>query len=682
MTKSGLVTHPLIDDWVSFKLPGQVQLRIGKVEFGQGIGTAIARIAAEELDVDPVRIDIIAGDTHLTPNEGFTAGSMSIELCGASVRGAASAARRLLASAATVPPEAIVDGSFMIGGTCNGETYWTIAPKIDLRLPIADWESPKSANHYRLIGTDGGGIDLRAALMGAAYIHDMTWPGLLHARVVRNADFTARLGKIGHLVLPPAVQLVHDGAFVGIIAPREDQAVLFAQRIAERVEWLVADETRPDPLRQLVQAAALDQMYNGEEVGGSGHRLTVVASRDFIAHASISPSCSIAIWEDDHLTVWSHSQGVFSLREALAALFGIEETRIRVIHARSSGCYGHNGADDAAADAAMLARTVPGQPVRLLWTRAQELTCPPLGPAMRTRIVAHLDDVGMMKSMHAQIVSGSHGRRPGSAGINLLAGYLREDRVTQDMITDPPSAVGGGADRNALTGYAIEDISATKEIVTSPQLRTSSLRSLGAHVNITAIESMMDEAAAVADMDPIAYRLLHLTDPRCRAVIERVAKMASWPRANCGIGYAQYKNKAAYCAVIARIELAEQVQVTQVWCAVDAGLAIDPDGIINQIEGGIIQSISWTLKESAPLANGVPVAENWDDYPILCFDEIPEVSVELIDCPDEPSLGVGEASVGPAAAAVTNAIAATVGVRVASMPITRDKIVGTLIGEG
>lgn len=667
-----------VGDWIAFETSGRVTLRVGKVEIGQGIGETLARIAAEELDVEPSRIDVVAGDTANTPDEGFTVGSFSVATSGVLVREAASAARtlflRALETAGAKGPASVCDGVFTAEGAPAGTTYWSLASQVDLDQPPGDFAHPKAPADYRLVGRPGGGRALRKAVSGAAFIHDLDLPGMLHARMVRPPRLDAVVERMPDAPPPPGVQVVRDAALIGVLAAREEDAVRAAERLALQITW-TPSEAAADPWSAV---AGSNQFPPSEAAGaGGGGTIEVAASRRFLSHASIGVSCALALWRDGRLTVWTHSQGVFPLARALAQLLALDLGAIRMIHVPGSGAYGHNGADDVAADAAFLAMAAPGRPVRVLWTRSQELGGGPLGPAMRTQVSASLDAAGQLTRLHTTIVSYPHIRRPTLGGVNLLAGRLRQDSIP---FASPPSAgPHGGADRNGVAGYDIADKGATKTIMEHPAVRTSALRSLGAHVNIAAIEAAMDEAAAAGGADPIAYRLRHLSDPRAREVLQRVAAMAGWPQgAGRGVGYGRYKNDAAYCAVIVEIELEDEVRVRRAWCAVDAGCAVDPDGVVNQIEGGLIQALSWTLKEATPVTSEGPDIAGWDAYPILRFDETPEVAVKIVQRLDAPSLGVGEAASGPTGAAVCNALAALTGVRIADFPLTRERIIQAL----
>jgi nicotinate dehydrogenase subunit B len=685
-----LNAHPLASQWIAFEASGLITVRTGKVEIGQGVALALVRIAAEELDVDPAQIRLVTADTRSTPNEGFTAGSASIVVSGGAIRRAAAAVRAILTGAcaekAGVPLDTIEirRGRFAADGRDTGETYWTLAGAVDLDQPVLEIGAPKQPSEHRLLGQPGERTDLAAKVAGAPYLHDLSLPGMLHGRMVRP-PFPGWRPDPGSL---PAwtdseVRLVQDGGFLGVVAPDEAQAVKLAEEAQARIAWTGDSPSVDDPLEALERCNAPAET-TFERAGPPRpvrQQLAATFSRRPLAHASIGASCAVAQYTDDVLKVWTHSQGVFMLAGALAMLTGLPEDRIHVVHVPAAGCYGHNGADDAAADAALLALAVPGRPVRLLWSRAEELGWSPCGAPMRTQVTAGLGEDGRLTHMNLDILTASHVRRPGFGAANLLAGYLKADPI-MDPVNDVPLAYGGGGDRNAVPLYAIDAVRVTKRLARDFPLRTSALRSLGAHVNVVAIEAVMDDAAAAAGCDSARFRLDHLDDPRARAVIERARDMSGWDAPGdrtLGLGFARYENTGAYCAAVAEVVLGETVRVKHLWLAVDAGLVIDPDGVANQVEGGAVQSISWTLKEEIRFEGGAPALPDWDAYPILTFDEVPEISVEIVKPPGvEEPLGVGEASPGPVAAAVANAVARGLGVRIGDLPITRDRIISAL----
>jgi CO/xanthine dehydrogenase Mo-binding subunit len=363
---------------------------------------------------------------------------------------------------------------------------------------------------------------------------------------------------------------------------------------------------------------------------------------------------------------------------------------IRCIHAEGSGCYGHNAADDVALDAALLARAAGGRPVRVQWMRADEFLWEPFGPAMVMKARAALSPDGRIADWTYDVWSNTHSTRPSEpGGVNLLASwYLAEpQRPSPPRMQPQPN---GGGDRNAVPLYDFPRQRITNHLIREMPLRVSALRTLGAYANVFAMESFLDELALLANADPVAFRLAHMKDARARAVIEAVAKKAAWkPGARSdgskgrGIGFAKYKNLATYVAVIADVEVdraSGRIAVPRIYAAVDAGQIINPDGLENQIEGGIVQSMSWTLKEEVKFDSSEISSRDWATYPILTMPEAPAVEIELIDRPDERSLGAGEASQGPAAAAIANAFAAATGKRLRDLPLTPARVKSVLQG--
>ena len=361
---------------------------------------------------------------------------------------------------------------------------------------------------------------------------------------------------------------------------------------------------------------------------------------------------------------------------------------IRCIHAEGSGCYGHNSADDVAFDAAMLARSCNGRPVRVQLMRDDEFGWEPFGSAMVMKLSGSLDEQGNVVDWQHELWSHPHNARPGSPdGVNLLGAWLLAKPAKAPYPNDPPQP-SGGSDRNSIPLYDFPNQKITKHYLPEMPIRTSALRTLGGYSNVFALESFIDELAAAAGADPVAFRLKHLKDPRARAVIELVAERAGWIPGTKGDGergrgfaFAKYKNLACYCAIVIDIEVNRKtggLKLSRAVAAVDAGLIVNPDGLRNQIEGGIIQSSSWTLLESVQHDRTRIATRSWADYPILRFEDIPPVQVHLIDRPDERSLGVGEGSQGPTAAAIANALANTTGKRIRALPFTPQKVLASL----
>jgi nicotinate dehydrogenase subunit B len=387
-------------------------------------------------------------------------------------------------------------------------------------------------------------------------------------------------------------------------------------------------------------------------------------------------------YANDALTVWTHSQGVYPLRKALAEMLGLAEERVHCIHVEGSGCYGHNGADDAAADAALLARAMPGRPVRVQWMRDQEHLWEPYGSAMVGKAKAALDDSGTIAAWEYEVWSHTHTTRPGPAG-NLLPARLLHPAYAAPPPRPIPMPEGGG-DRNSVPLYRFPKVRVTYHFVPTMPIRVSALRGLGAYTNIFAIESFLDELARQADADPVDFRLRHLDDPRARDAITTAAKGFGWsryqraPHRGRGFAFARYKNLGAYTAIAVEVEVEPntgRVRLIRAVAVTDSGQAVNPDGIKNQIEGGIVQSASWTLFEAVQFDRTRITSRDWSSYPIMRFEDVPEsVEVHVIDRPGQPFLGTGEAAQGPTAAAIANAVADAIGARVREIPLTPDRV--------
>jgi nicotinate dehydrogenase subunit B len=696
-----LAQNPRLDQWVGFPEPGVVRVATGRVEIGQGVLTAMLQIAADELDVAADSIRLATGDTDLTPNEGYTAGSQSIQFGAVAMRLALAETRSLfLDHAAAVSGHrradlAVRDGAIVQrDGAPIGHDYWSLAAAVDLARPATGRAAPKTAGERRVIGTNAARVDLAAKVFGQpAFIHDMTLAGMLHARVVRQPRRGATLASIDESAIRRAakgpIDIVRSGDFVAILGSDETAVEAAGAAAPAQVAWDNLEPINPaqEEAHWLLQQPTIDQSLGPPPAAAPapGARRAASFTRMHIAHASIGPSCGLAVYCDGRLDVWTHSQGVFPLKAALARSLKLDPAAISVHHAQGPGCYGHNGADDAAADAAAIALLRPGVPVKVRWRREEEFGWEPVSPAMVVSVEAALDAAGRPADWTTEVWSGRHGSRPGGGG-NLLAAEALPDPPPAPPANEPPGPPGAGT-RNAMPLYDFAQKRIVHHLVAETPVRTSSLRGLGATVNVFAIESFVDELAEAAGQDPVAYRLSLLSDVRARAVIEKVAQMAAWRPGIAGgngqgrgIGFAQYKNMAAYCAVVVEVEAAEEVRVRRVWCAADGGMVVSPDGAINQLEGGIVQGISWALKEGVRLDPAGISSRDWESYPVIKFSEVPEIEVELIEPhTDNPPLGIGEASGGPTVAAIGNAVAHALGTRIRDLPMTRDRLMAALL---
>jgi nicotinate dehydrogenase subunit B len=486
-------------------------------------------------------------------------------------------------------------------------------------------------------------------------------------------------------------KVVRNGNFLGVIAAEEEQAIAAAKALAERAQWrggaaLPGHQGIYDWLRRAPAENTPIKSQTRADTRPVARRFEATYRRPYTMHGAIGPSAAVAHMKEGTLTVYTHSQSVFETRDAIAELLRLDRAKVRLRHVEGSGCYGHNGADDAAADAAIIAMQKPGQPIRVRWRREEEFIYEPKTPAMVVKVRALLDDAGKPVDWTQEIWSPTHNLRPGAGG-NLLGALALPDPPPEPPPNDVPEANGGGGTRNGEPLYDIAAKRMLHHLVTESPVRTSALRGLGAMPNIFAMECCIDDLAARAGQDPVQYRLSITTDPRARAVIEKAAAMAGWQAGapggqgrGRGIAFARYKNKAAYSAVVVELSVDEDIRLQHVWCATDAGLVVNPDGVINQVEGGIIQSASWVLKEQVRFDNGV-ASFDWETYPVLKFSEVPEIDVALINTKDEVPLGVGEVTAGPTAAAIGNAVSHALGTRIRDLPLTRERIMAALLRE-
>ena len=694
-----LQVNPRLSKWLRFRGDGAVEVFCGKVEIGQGILTAIAQIVADELDLDLARVRMVPASTALSPNEGVTSGSFSVEHSGSALRYACAEARALFLDAAAqrlgvAAASLTVQGDGTIVGPGNLRTsYWELG---DLNLLDRDATAkvpPKPASARQVAGTAALRIDIPDKVFGRSrFVHDLALPGILQGRILRPPSPGATLTVLDDAKpkeVPGVVAVARNGSFAGIVAETEQAAAAGLKALAGGAQWQ-AGEPLPDEagLRAWLKSQPVETTsINVRDAAAPAAKARTVRReymRPYIAHASMAPSCAIAQWSAGGLRVWTHSQGIFNLRAELALIFPLAPERIVVEHAEGAGCYGHNGADDVALEAALLARAVDGRPVRLLWSREDEMAWAPVGACQAMDLEADLDAKGDIVGWRHDVWGNGHVSRPGRGKTPTLhAAWQLAKPFPRTPAINPPVSGGGGSERNATPLYDFPAWRITNHRLLTMPIRTSSLRTLGAFANVFAIESFMEELAVERDEDSVEFRLRHVKDPRARAVIEAAAQRAGWAGwqkregAGHGIGFARYKNAGAYCAAIAEVETDPDIRVRRIVLAVDVGEVINPDGVINQIEGGAVQATSWVLKEAVRFDRERITSDTWETYPILRFSEVPAVEVDLIARPEEKAMGAGEAAHGPVAGAIANAVYDALGVRVRDLPITRERIIAT-----
>lgn len=670
MTLPESITHySNVSDWLDFTRPGMVGVKTGKVEFGQGILTALRQIVAEELSLPLEKIYMVSASTGISPNESFTAGSLSVQDSGSALRLASATAR----------------------GHIDLSSYWEIEKATGWAIPVNSDAKLKSPSEYSLVGKSAKRIDLDSKLAGIPhFIQDLRPENLLFARILRPPARGATLidlslDKIS--VGPEIENVIVDGSFVAVVAKNEFSAQELVSKLSQVAVWSEADtDFSNEGLAKFLATAPVESKVIHEQGEINQEQLSYSASysRPYLSHASIGTVSAVAQWLGKTLHIWSQTQGIYPLRADIARALSISVEDIFITHVEGAGCYGHNGADDAAFDAALVAKHFPEKPILVTWSREDELGWAPFGPAMQVNLAATLDESGQITHWSHKVRGNGHSSRPSTLATPSMLAYTHiENGALIPPAGDPPQSRGGGTSRNSIPLYDFKNSLIIEERLLEMPIRTSALRALGAHLNVFAIESFLDELALGNAQDPLEFRLRHLSDPRGREVLTKVAEISGWGTklsegTGQGIGFARYKNKGAWCAVVAQVDVEANVKATNLWIAVDVGLVINPDGVRNQIEGGALQSLSWTTKEQVRFSNGRVTSNNWEDYPILKFTEVPVVQTEIISRPTMPALGAGEASIGPTAAAVANAVTQAIGVRVRNMPLTVENIMASL----
>ena len=695
-----LANNRMLDAWLRINADGTATVYPGKVELGQGITTALAQIVAEELDLPLARVQMIPADTARSPDEGITSGSQSIEYGGVALRLAGAETRAILVDLAAKRFGVAADTLTVSEGTISAADgrkvgYGELAGDVDLHREVTGKVSPKAPATHKIVGQSVPRFDIpKKVTGGVAYVQDLRLPGMAHGRIVRPPRYGSTLDscdEAGVKAMGGVIAVVRDGSFLGVVAEREEQAIKAQTALAKSAKWTLGPQL-PDPAKiydVLMALPSTDSVISEKQAAlpDGAKVLEATYHKPYMSHGSIGPSCAVAQFKDGKMTVWTHSQGIYPLRGHLALGLKMQPADVRCIHAEGSGCYGHNAADDVGLDAALLARAVPGRPVRVQWMRDDEFGWEPFGPAMSMKLKAALVD-GKIADWNYDVWSNTHSTRPGdSGGNNLLASWYLAEPQTPSPPRGIPQPAGGG-DRNAVPLYDFPRQHIVHHFIKEMPIRVSALRTLGAYANVFAMESFLDELALEAGADPVAFRLAHMKEPRARAVIEAAAKKAGWKegekgdgRRGRGIAFAKYKNLSVYVAVVAEVEVDRAsgvVSVPRAYAAADAGQIINPDGLANQIEGGVIQSTSWTLHEQVRFDTEAINSRDWVSYPILTMPEVPQVTVELIDRPSEKSLGSGEGSQGPAAAAIANAFARATGKRIREVPLTPDRVKAAL----
>jgi nicotinate dehydrogenase subunit B len=692
-----------VDSFLAVNGDGTVTLFCGKVDLGQGLRISIPQIAAEELGIGVDRIKFVEGDTALTPDQGRTSGSTGIQRGGMQIRQAAATARKalidlaaqrlnarpeeLVASGGEVRPKAGGGGGISFANLIGGRQFDL---KLDPKAPLKD---PAS---YTIVGKPLARPDVPAKCFGThVYMHDFTVPGMLHARVIRPAAVGAKLISIDESSIKdiPGAKVLRVKDLLAVVADDEWSAIRASRAL--RAQWSegiglpaqadLAAALRADP--GIVDETLVNKGSPAAQRPDGAKALTATYYWPMQSHASIGPSCAVADVGADAATVWTASQGTHGNQTTFAGFLGLPKDKVRLIYLEGSGCYGMNGHEDAAADAAILSRAV-GRPVRVQWTREDELGWDPKGPPQLITISGSVAPDGRILDWRTELWIPKTTR--GLPNIPLLA----PEAAGLDHV---PGLNPGLISQNGDPSYAAESIQVIAHWLKDAPLRPAPIRSPGKPANCFAVESFVDELAAAIGADPVEFRLRGLRDPRAIEVIKRTADLMKWQArphqvagANSGvargrgISFVHYKHSETYVGMgmeVAVDRASGEIAVERVACAHDCGQIINPDGVRAQVEGSILQTISRVLMEEVMFDRSRVVSVDWASYPILRFSGVPKIDIKLIDRPTEKPVGAGEAACAAVGAALANAVHDATGTRLRTVPFMPERVKAALIGK-
>ena len=689
------VTPDLVDSYLAIGRDGRITVYSGKVDLGTGLRTALTQIVAEELDVPLGHVTLVQGDTLLTPDQGPSFGSLSIQNGGAQLRRAAATARRALLERAAVKFKtdastlSIRDGVIVgpnsrelaLGSVVGGRM---LSLKLDQNAPL------KSPADFKLVGKPVRRLDIPDKVTGRfTFMQDFKRPGMLHGRVIRPTGIGATLvsydeGSIS--AIPGIVKVVRIENFLGVVAKSEWSAIKAARQLS--VEWsawggLPEQSQIWEHVRHTkILKDDITSNRGDSEAALIGAPRKLAATYDFAihTHGSIGPSCAVAEFEKGTLTCWTASQATHNLRKQLAAMLGVADESVRCIYVDGAGCYGRNGHEDAAADAVLLARAV-GQPVRVQWMRADEHGWDPKGPPTLLDLRAGLDADGKISAWESELFIPS-----GIAGFVALVGADHAGLNSLGQLSP------GGVINDLAIPYAIPNVKTTAHRLESTPFKPSWIRSPGRMQNSFANECFLDEIAAATGADPLELRLQCLHDARGEELLERLAALSNWRQrpkpdrqgeivTGRGLAYIKYELVRTYVGVVAEVQVNTQsgeIVAKRFQIAHDCGQIINPDGLRNQIEGNVIQTVSRVLKEEVKFDRSMVTSLDWGSYPILTFPEVPEVVMDLIDRPNEVPWGGGEPTAAVVPSAIANAVFDATGVRLRSVPFTPSKVKSAL----
>ena len=696
--KGKTVDPKQVDAYLAVHADGTVTVYSGKVDLGTGLRAAFPQIAAEELGLPIEKIKLVEGDTRLTPDQGSTSGSNGIQKGGMQLRQAAATARKALvrlgAEKLGKPAEELdaIDGEVRPRAGGAGVSFAALLSDKTFDVSLDEKAPLRDPSTYRYVGKHVRRPDMPAKATGRhTFMHDFELPGMLHGRVVRPATYGASITSVDESSIAqiPGAKVVRIGNFLGVVAPDEWDAVKAARQL--KVTWTggglpTTSAELPDYVRNKAEKAGDQTISKRGEFAkawdGAGQKIATEFYWPTQSHGSMGPSCAVADVKNGEATIWCASQGTHSYHRHFSQMLDVPAAKLRLVYLDGAGCYGMNGHEDAAADAAFMSRAV-GAPVRVQWMRHDEHGYDPKGPAQVIAQEALLSPEGKITAWRSQMWVPQ--KTDGLNSIPLLAAFETNSKQTAGI---SPGSVSDGA----MPGYDVPNAEVVVHWLKDTPLRPSHLRAPGRPGNLMAIESMMDELALAAGKDPLEFRLAHLSKPRARECLQRAATLFGWesratPRRDGkgrGLGFVQYKGNETFIAIAMEVDVDAngRIRVTRVAAAHDCGQIISPDGVKAQVEGCIMQTISRTLFEEVTYDREKVTTLDWSSYPLLTFPDVPQIKIDLIDRPNEPTWGAGEAAAAPVAGALANAVFDATGVRLRRVPFTVQRVKASMAAEG
>ena len=699
-------------NWFNFDKDNVLQVYSGKIDIGQHISSTLALISSKITGIDYDQVEIIKLDTDISPNEGKTASSLSVPDSGSAIKAASFSLRKAFIKYALKTLDVNFEDILFDNGIIKdiksnrSISYWDFGKTNEFNeLTIPEKFDEKDIREFKYKNNLKVEIKTINDIVTGKYeyVHDMVFPNMLHARIIRPPNYFSKFIKfsnnIDQKINKLGIKIIVKNSFLAILSIDEYLVVKYLDILKQNIVWeevkKLSDDTIYNSLKNnekeslLVKAggeAFYENIPSIKKFKDKKHTtLTSEYKKGYLMHGPIGPSAACAIFTNKRFTIYSHSQALYDLKLSCSKYFKIDPNNITLKFRPGSGCYGHNGADDVAFEAAVLSKEFPDIHILLKWTREDEHCWEPYGSASLNKLTGVINNDGKIVYWSNEAFSDTYMTRPSNTELHNFISY---NFINNDFIkhkSTPKTKAHMGIHRNLDPLYDFGENRLVKNLVHNLPLRTSALRTLGAFSNVIALECFLNELAKTKNIDPFEIRINHLRDERAINVIKNLKDQMTKDIQNDGlyrgIGFSRYKNSAAFCAVGVELKVNDDLNIKLInaWISVDAGEVAYKDGIKAQVEGGFIQAASWSLYEEVKFDTKEIISKDWDTYKIIEFDNIPNIKTSVIDKEGMPYLGVGEVVAGPTGAAISNAISEALGQTIKTMPFTKEIITRELL---